>query len=170
MSRPIDDQSVMGLASEHREFMRAALREAARALDHGDVPVGAVVVRDGRIIARGHNQRELLKDPTAHAEMIALTSAAEAVGDWRLTECTMYVTLEPCPMCASAIQQARVKRLVFGVFDPTMGACGSRLNIVADPALGLVVDVVAPVMMDECAAILADFFSGLRDGKGGRNA
>ncbi|GAB4163704.1 MAG: tRNA adenosine(34) deaminase TadA [Planctomycetota bacterium] len=156
---------LMELASQHREFMKAALREARLALDHGDVPVGAVVVRADRIIARGHNQRELLKDPTAHAEMIAITSAAAEVGDWRLEDCDLYVTLEPCPMCASAIQQARLRRLVFGAPDPVMGACGSRLMIPADKRLGKPIEIIAPVMMEECSLLLGEFFASIRNPK-----
>ncbi len=160
----------MKLATEHRRWMREAIKEASLAPGHGDVPVGAVVVRDGKVLGRGHNSRELLKDPTAHAEMIALTAACSEAGDWRLDDCTLYVTLEPCPMCAAALRQARVKRLVFGAFEPVMGAVESKLKLLDMPGLGPRVEVIAPVMEAECAALLADFFSDLRGKKDVRDA
>lgn len=142
--------------------MRAALDEARAAEETGDVPVGAVVVRDGRIIGRGRNQRELLADPTAHAEMLALTAAAAHVGHWRLDDCTIYVTLEPCPMCAGALVQARIRRLVFGVADPKAGACESLYTIVSDPRLNHRVEIGARVLEDECGLILRRFFTRRR--------
>ncbi|MFA4986159.1 MAG: nucleoside deaminase [Candidatus Brocadiia bacterium] len=153
-------------ASLHRKYMGEALREARSALDAGDVPVGAVVVCDGKIIGRGHNQRELLHDPTAHAEMIAITAAASEKSDWRLEDCEIYVTLEPCPMCASAIQQARIKTLVYGAFDRGMGACDSDLHLVTNAKFGRVVEVIAPVMEEECAELLLEFFSKARKDRG----
>ncbi|MCG3131987.1 MAG: tRNA-specific adenosine deaminase [Phycisphaerae bacterium] len=143
-------------------FMRAALDLAHLAFEADEVPVGAVIVRDDRILGRGHNQRQTLKDPTAHAEMIALTAAAEAVGDWRLERCTLYVTLEPCPMCAGAIVLARVPRLVFGTADPKAGACGSLYSIPTDPRLNHRVETVGGVLRDDCAAVLRAFFSRQR--------
>jgi tRNA(adenine34) deaminase len=146
-------------------FMLQALAEARTALANGDVPVGAVIVHDHRIIGRGHNQRELMQDPTAHAEMIALTAAASAVGSWRLNNCTIYVTLEPCAMCAGALVLARIDRLVYGTTDPKAGACGSILNIVDDPRLNHRVQVTGGVLADECGEILRTFFAHKR-GKG----
>lgn len=141
-----------------RRFMEQALAEARKALESDDVPVGAIVVRDGQIIGRGHNQRERLADPTAHAEMIALTAAAAAIGRWRLEGCTLYVTLEPCPMCAGALVLARVQRLVFGAFDPKGGACGSLYNIPQDPRLNHRLEVTGGVLAGQCAELLRDFF------------
>lgn len=143
-------------------YMRAALDEAAAAMDAGDVPVGAVVVHDGRIIGRGRNQREKLQDPTAHAEMLALTAAATHLGHWRLEGCTMYVTLEPCPMCAGALVLARVARLVYGAVDPKAGACVSLYSIPTDVRLNHRVEIAAPLLADECAAILRAFFARQR--------
>jgi len=146
-----------------RAFMEQALAEAAKALESEDVPVGAIVVRDRQIIGRGFNQREKLADPTAHAEMIALTAAAAAVGCWRLEGCTLYVTLEPCPMCAGALVLARLDRLVFGAFDPKGGACGSLYDIPQDPRLNHRLEVTGGVLAGPCAAILRDFFRRRRE-------
>ena len=142
--------------------MRAALNEAVAALDHEDVPVGAVVVHDGRIIGRGHNQREQLQDPTAHAEMIALTAAAAHVESWRLEGCTLYVTLEPCAMCAGAIVLARIERLVFGARDPKTGACVSLFQLCSDPRFNHRVAITDGILADECAAMLQEFFAAQR--------
>lgn len=153
----------MGVTADLDErFMRAALREAAGARDEGEVPVGAVVVRDGRIIGRGHNQRERLNDPTAHAEMLALTAAAVFMGSWHLDGCTLYVTLEPCAMCAGAIVLARIERLVFGTADPKAGACISLYSIPTDERLNHRVVIGDAVLADQCAAVLRDFFAGKR--------
>src|SRR5688572_15337386 len=122
-------------APDDAHFMGLVLREAARALDEDEVPVGAVIVAGGKIVGKAHNQRETLRDPTAHAEMIALTQAAEALESWRLDQATIYVTLEPCPMCAGALVNARIGRLVYGTRDPKAGACGSLYDIVRDPRL-----------------------------------
>lgn len=143
-------------------FMRQALREAEAALETGDVPVGAVILREGQIVGRGRNQRELLQDPTAHAEMIAITAAAEAVGAWRLIGCTLYVTLEPCTMCAGAIVNARIDRVVFGATDPKAGACGSVYNIVEDTRLNHRVKLTSGVLAQECADLLREFFAHQR--------
>lgn len=140
------------------EHMAEALRQAMTALEDDEVPVGAVIVQDGRVIGRAHNQRERLGDPTAHAEMIAITQAAEHVGNWRLEGCTMYVTLEPCPMCAGAIVLARLPRLVFGARDPKAGAVGSIYDIPRDPKLNHTVDVTGGVLEQECGDILTEFF------------
>jgi tRNA(adenine34) deaminase len=138
--------------------MRLAITEARAALEFDEVPIGAVIVHHGRVIAAAHNQRETLHDPTAHAEMIAITQAAGALGDWRLEECTVYVTLEPCPMCAGAIVQARVPKLVFGAADPKAGACGSLFSIVTDQRLNHQVEVVSGILELACSTILKDFF------------
>lgn len=142
--------------------MQSAIAEARAALDHGDVPIGAIVVHAGRIIGRGHNQREQLQDPTAHAEMIALTAAAGYLESWRLDGCTMYVTLEPCTMCAGAIVLARLDRLVFGATDPKAGACGSVYSIPADARLNHTVECTAGVLAEECGALLQEFFLSQR--------
>jgi tRNA(adenine34) deaminase len=145
-----------------RRFMQEALRLAERALDAEDVPVGALVVHDGRVIGRGYNQRERLHDPTAHAEMLALTAAADYLGQWRLERCTLYVTLEPCPMCAGALVLARVERLVYGASDPKGGACGSLFEITQDPRLNHRVATVAGVMSEPAADLLRAFFQHRR--------
>lgn len=143
--------------------MTAALAEAVRATDHDDVPIGAVVLSpDGEVIARGHNERELTGDPTAHAEVVAIRRAAEALGTWRLDGCTMVVTLEPCSMCAGAIVGARMARLVFGAFDDKAGAVASLWDLVRDPRLLHRVEVTSGFMAQECAAPLADFFAARR--------
>ena len=146
-----------------QRFMKLAIDQAFIAADNGDVPVGAVIVFEGRVIAKAHNQRQLLNDPTAHAEIIALTQAAEAVGNWRLNGCTIYVTLEPCPMCAGALVMARIDRLVFGCDDPKAGACGSLYNIVQDERLNHNMDITSGVLDTECGQVLSDFFKVRRD-------
>lgn len=145
-------------------FMRAALQEALAAYEKGEVPVGAVVVRNGAIVGRGHNMRETLQDPTAHAEMLALTAAAEAVEEWRLENCDLFVTLEPCPMCAGAIVNARVRRVVFGAADPKAGACGTLYNLVQDTRLNHRAELTAGVLADECSEVLKSFFRECREG------
>lgn len=144
--------------------MRRALAEAAGAPRHGDVPVGAVALRDGRVIASRHNERERRHDPTAHAEILALHDAAAAVGSWRLDGVTLVVTLEPCPMCAGALVAARATRLVFGAADPKAGACGTLYNLCCDPRLNHEVAVTAGVLADECGEQLTAFFAGRRPG------
>ena len=146
----------------HDYFMGEALRQAARAGEADEVPVGAVVVRAGRIIARAFNQVELLKDATAHAEMLALTQAAAAVGDWRLTDCDLYVTKEPCPMCAGAIVHARIKTVVFGAADSKAGAAGSALNLLQFPTLNHRCEIIPGVRVEECRTLLRSFFSAQR--------
>src|SRR5829696_3450626 len=143
-------------------FMRLALEEAARALEHDDVPVGAVLVHDGEVIGTGHNERELRQDPSAHAEMIALRAAAAALGSWRLLDTVLYVTLEPCAMCAGAIVLGRVPRVVYGTADPKAGAAGSVLDILAEPRLNHRPAVEGGVLAPECAALLVDFFAARR--------
>lgn len=148
--------------------MRLALAEAAVAPDHGDVPVGAVLVRGYDVVAKAHNTRELVGDPTAHAEMHVLRAGAIRVQSWRLDDCELYATLEPCPMCAGAAVAARVRRLVFGAWDPRAGACGSLYNLPEDPRLNHRAEVRRGVLVDEAAALLDGFFAGLRAGAGGR--
>ena len=143
-------------------YMRLALAEAAAAMEHDDVPIGAVVVHHGEIIARAHNQKELLRDATAHAEILALTQAAAALEAWRLTGCTAYVTLEPCVMCAGAFVQARVDRIVYGADDAKAGACRSLYRIPEDVRLNHRPQVTAGVLADECGQLLRDFFRGKR--------
>jgi tRNA(adenine34) deaminase len=140
------------------QYIREALKEARAAAEAGEVPVGAVIVHQGRVIGRARNQMEQLKDPTAHAEMIAITQACEAVGDWRLEGAELYTTIEPCPMCAGACVLARISRIVYGADDPVAGACGSVFNIVSEPRLNHRIPVVKGVLAEECGAIVRDFF------------
>jgi tRNA(adenine34) deaminase len=139
-------------------FMREALRLAEKARSADEVPIGAVVVREGKIIARAYNQVELLKDATAHAEMLALTAAEAALGDWRLTDCDLYVTKEPCPMCAGAVVHTRIRRVVFGCPDTRAGAGGTVMNLLANPSLNHRCQITSGVLENECGAILQDFF------------
>jgi tRNA(adenine34) deaminase len=142
--------------------MAIAIEEAAGAEAHGDVPIGAAVYRDGELLARAGNERELRRDPTAHAELLAIRAAAEALGGWRLPGTTLYVTLEPCAMCAGAIVLARIPTVVFGTADPKAGAAGSVLDVLAEPALNHRPEVIAGIRREECAALLRDFFAGRR--------
>ena len=146
-----------------RRYMQEAIEQARKALDSEDVPVGAVVVHERRIIGRGYNQREKLHDPTAHAEMLALTAAAEYLGQWRLDGCTLYVTLEPCAMCAGALVLARVARLVYAATDPKAGACGSLYQITQDPRLNHRVETVAGVLAEPAGDLLRAFFRHRRE-------
>lgn len=149
-------------APSDERFMRDALRAARRALSHGDVPVGAAVVKDGLVIARGRNTRERDGDPTAHAEIVAIRRAAKKLGSWRLSGCTLYVTLEPCAMCAGAMVLARLPRLVYGASDPKAGFTGSLGDLVRHPRLNHWVDVTAGVLAAECGRILVEFFGERR--------
>jgi len=144
-------------------FMREALRQAQKAYEVDEVPVGAVVVRAGKVIGRAYNQVELLKDATAHAEMLALTQAEAAVGDWRLTDCDLYVTKEPCVMCAGALIHIRVRRLIFGCADTKSGASGGMINLLQHPGLNHHCEITSGVLQNECAAILQNFFRKRRD-------
>jgi tRNA(adenine34) deaminase len=146
----------------HDTLMRLALSEAQAAFEEDEAPIGAVIVRDGQVIAAAHNQREQLRDPTAHAEMIAITQAAAALGDWRLERCALYVTLEPCPMCAGAIVQARIPRVVYGAADPKAGAAQSLYRLLDDNRLNHRAEVVAGVLAPECGEILTRFFEQKR--------
>ncbi|MEA2199001.1 MAG: tRNA(adenine34) deaminase [Solirubrobacteraceae bacterium] len=143
-------------------FMRLALREAERALEHEDVPIGSVIVHDGEVIASAHNERELRQDPTAHAETIALREAARGLASWRLNDAVLYVTLEPCAMCAGAVVLARVSRVVFGASDPKAGAAGSVLDVLGEPRLNHRPEVAGGLLADEAAALLQDFFGDRR--------
>ncbi|MBJ7519737.1 MAG: tRNA adenosine(34) deaminase TadA [Solirubrobacteraceae bacterium] len=143
-------------------FMRLAIREAERALEHDDVPIGAVVVHDGEVIGAGHNERELREDPTAHAEVLALREAARTLGSWRVLESVLYVTLEPCAMCAGAIVLARVPRVVYGTEDPKAGAAGSVIDVLDEPRFNHRPDVAGGLLREECAALLRAFFAARR--------
>lgn len=147
------------------QFMRRAIDAAMIAEENGDVPIGAVIVHRNQVIGRAWNQREQLNDPTAHAEIIALTQAASSIGSWRLHGCTIYVTLEPCPMCAGALVLGRLDRLVYGCPDPKTGACGSLYDIVRDERLNHRLEVTSGVLADECAALLQDFFRQRRSSR-----
>jgi len=150
----------------HRRWMGAALQEAQAAFEEGEVPIGAVIEYHGKLIGRAHNQREKLSDPTAHAEMIAITQAAAYLGDWRLENCTMYVTLEPCPMCAGALVLARIDRLIYGPADPKAGGCQTLYHIVNDQRLNHRLEVISGFMEEPCRKILQEFFA-LRRNKNG---
>src|SRR5216110_774876 len=144
------------------DFMREALRQAKKAYNADEVPVGAVVVREGKIIGRAYNQVELLKDATAHAEMLAITQAEAAVGDWRLTDCDLYVTKEPCAMCAGALVHVRMRRVIFGCADPRSGAAGGTINLLQLPGLNHRCEITSGVLSEECAALLQTFFQPRR--------
>ncbi len=146
----------------HQHFMRMAIREAEAAFAEDEVPVGAVIVKAGRVIGAAHNQRIQLRDPTAHAEMLAITQAADSVGDWRLDDCALYVTLEPCPMCAGAIVQARIPLVVFGAIDPKAGAVQSLFHLLNDDRLNHRCEVVGGVLEQPCSVILTEFFQSKR--------
>lgn len=151
-----------GTPISHRAGMEIAIEEARKAEAHGDVPIGAAIFRDGELLARAGNERELRRDPTAHAEVLAIQAAAEALGGWRLPGATLYVTLEPCAMCAGAIVLARIPTVVFGTPDPKAGAAGSVLDVLAEPALNHRPEVIAGVCEEECAALLREFFLAKR--------
>jgi tRNA(adenine34) deaminase len=153
----VAEEPIIDLQSDHY-FMGEALRQAVRAYEAEEVPIGAVVVRAGRVIARAFNQVELLKDATAHAEMLALTQAESVVGDWRLNECTLYVTKEPCPMCAGAIVHTRIARVVFGAMDAKAGAAGGVLNLLQFPTFNHRCDITSGVREPECRTLLRNFF------------
>ena len=143
-------------------FMRLALREAELALEHDDVPIGAVVVRGGEVLAGAHNERELRQDPTAHAEVLALREAARLDGTWRVLDAVLYVTLEPCAMCAGALVLARIPRVVFGAWDPKAGACGSALDVLGEPRLNHRPEVAGGLLAEECGGLLSAFFAARR--------
>jgi tRNA(adenine34) deaminase len=153
---------MINITKGDEQFMRIALDQAKIAEENCDVPIGAVIVFENQIVGKAYNQREQLRDPTAHAEIIALTQAAAALGTWRLHRCTIYVTLEPCPMCAGALVLARIDRLVYGCADPKTGACGSLYNIVQDERLNHRLEVTCGVLANECSELLQEFFARRR--------
>ncbi|MCC6142369.1 MAG: nucleoside deaminase [Candidatus Hydrogenedentes bacterium] len=153
------------MLDDNTRYMRYAIREAQRALEEGEVPVGCVIIHEGQIIAKGYNQREILQDPTAHAEVLAITAAANALGSWRLENTKLFVTLEPCPMCAGAIILARIPEVYFGATDPKAGVCGTLMNLLEDPRFNHRPTVTAGVLADECGALLTDFFRTIRSRK-----
>lgn len=142
--------------------MRLAIEEAKKAQTVGEVPIGAVIVKDGEIIASGYNRRETSKDPTNHAEIVAIRRASQVLGGWRLIGCTLVVTLEPCPMCAGAIVQSRIERVVYGTDDPKAGCAGTLMNLLNEPRFNHQADVVSGVLSSECSALLSHFFRELR--------
>ncbi len=158
----IQDTSPPLLTRDDEAFMRIAMREAARAAEIGEVPVGAIAVQNGKVIGRGYNQVELLKDATAHAEMIVMTQASSAKNDWRLDDVTIYVTKEPCPMCAGAMVNARVKRVVYGLCDPRSGGAGGALNITQHEGMLHRVEVTSGFLEEECKAMFQAFFKSVR--------
>jgi len=147
----------------HRRYMGYALQEARRAFEAGEAPVGCVIVQDDRIIGKAHNQRETLQDPTAHAEVLAITQAAAQLGSWRLENTRLYVTLEPCPMCAGAIILARISEVYFGAFDPKAGVCGSLMDLLGDTRFNHNPQVTSGLMAEECGAVLSEFFRAIRN-------
>lgn len=157
-SDPNDEPEPLELPDIHEIYMQMALAQAEEAERAGEVPVGAVIVHQARVIAAASNQREMLRDPTAHAEMIAITQAAEALGSWRLENCVLYVTLEPCPMCAGAIVQARIPTVVYGATDPKAGAVDSLFNLLDDERLNHRCEVISGVLAKRCGQVLTDFF------------
>ncbi len=148
------------------DYMRMALREAAAAGDDGEVPVGAVIVHNGRVIGRGRNACERLKDATAHAEIVAITAASQALDTWRLEDCTLYVTLEPCPMCMGACLNARMKRVVYGAFEPKAGACGSVVDLRAPTGYNHALETTSGVLATDSSELLKSFFRAIRERKG----
>lgn len=150
------------MLDNNERYMRYALREAERAMESGEVPVGCVIVHEGELIAKGRNQRELLNDPTAHAEIIAITAAAAELNSWRLEKCQLYVTLEPCPMCAGAIINSRIPEVYFGAFDPKAGCCGSLMDLLSDQRFNHRPKVTSGILAEECGSILTSFFRAIR--------
>jgi tRNA(adenine34) deaminase len=153
------------MLDDNTRYMRYAIREAQRALEEGEVPVGCVIIHEGQIIAKGYNQREILQDPTAHAEVLAITAAANALGSWRLEHTKLFVTLEPCPMCAGAIILARIPEVYFGAADPKAGVCGTLMNLLEDPRFNHRPKVTPGLLAEECGALLSDFFRNIRSQK-----
>lgn len=147
------------------KFMREAINEAKKAQELDEVPIGAVIVYNDQIIARGHNLRETSQQTLSHAELVAIEAANEKIGSWRLEDCTLYVTLEPCPMCAGAIVQARVRRVVYGAPDPKAGCAGTLFNLLEEPRFNHQVELTKDVLREECAGLLTDFFKALRNRK-----
>jgi len=153
----------MVLQRQDELWMYEAIEEANKAEQIGEVPIGAIIVKDGTIIGRGYNLRETTHDPTAHAEIVAIKEACEQLGAWRLLDCTLYVTLEPCPMCAGAIVQSRIKRVVYGTHDPKAGCAGTLMNLLQEPRFNHETELTSGVLQPECAALLTQFFRKLRN-------
>lgn len=149
------------------DWMKVALDEARKAAEIGEVPIGAIIVRGGEIVGRGHNRREIDHDPTAHAEMLAIREASRSLGGWRLLQSTLYVTLEPCPMCAGAIVQARIDRVVYGASDPKAGCAGTLMNLLQEERFNHQVEVVSSVLQEQCAQMLKEFFRNIRNNSKG---
>ncbi len=158
------------LAEEDQRFMRMAIREAEKAFEEKEIPIGCVIVKDGVVIGRGHNQIEMLKDATAHAEILAIGTAASTLNNWRLDGCTLYVTLEPCPMCAGAILNSRVGRIVYGSKDTRFGGCGTTIDVITGNALKRTVPVTGGIFAEECVGLLKRFFQQMRLEKGDSGA
>ncbi len=154
------------LAEEDVRFMRLALREAEKAFEEKEIPIGCVIVKDGVVIGKGHNQIEMLKDATAHAEILTIGTASGALNNWRLDGCTLYVTLEPCPMCAGAILNSRISRVVYGSPDSRFGGCGTTIDVISNNALNRAVPVTGGVLAEECLGLLKYFFQRMRQEKG----
>lgn len=150
---------------EHIKFMKKALKEAEKARDEHEVPIGAIIVQDGKVIARAHNTKNKNGNALQHAEMLVLNKAAKKIGGWRLLDCDLYVTLEPCPMCAGACINARVRSVIFGAYDPKAGCCGTLYNLPTDTRFNHRPEVIGGVLEDECGQILTDFFKNLRKNK-----
>lgn len=163
MQRPARGPGSDGMLDDNTRYMQYAIREAERALEINEVPVGCVIVHEGAIIGKAHNQREVLQDPTAHAEILAITQAAAHLGSWRLEDTRLYVTLEPCPMCAGAIILARIAEVYFGASDPKAGACGSLLNLLEDGRFNHQPALHPGLMADACGALLSSFFKRIRE-------
>ena len=157
------DAPILPSSANHEDWIKKALRLAEKAFSEGEVPVGAIIVKDNKIIGRGYNQREALNDPTAHAEIIAITAASNTINDWRLSDCSIYVTKEPCPMCAGAIISSRLKHLIFGAYDDKKGCCGSLYQLCGDKRLDNITSVKGGVLEDQCSMILREFFSSKRE-------
>ncbi|MBL7111673.1 MAG: nucleoside deaminase [Bacteroidales bacterium] len=150
------------MRKNHKKWMKFALREGEKAFDEGEVPIGAVVIHNNQIIGKGHNQRETLRDPTAHAEMIAITAASNYLNDWRLEECVLYVTKEPCQMCVGAIINSRIEKVIFGCYDEGEGYCGSLNQICSDPQFSHQISVRGGILEEECRSLLVSFFKSKR--------
>lgn len=153
---------ITDIQSNHEKWMLEAIRLAEIAFDKDEIPVGAIVVKDNKIIGRGYNQREILKDPTAHAEVLAITAAANTINDWRLTDCVIYVTKEPCAMCAGAIINSRINTVIFGCYDAERGYCGSSADLCGDPRLKNVITVSGGIYEERCLSLIQDFFKTKR--------
>jgi len=153
------------MLDDNTRYMQYAIREAKRAQEEGEVPVGCVIIYEGEIIGKAHNQRERLQDPTAHAEIVAITQAAAHFRSWRLEDAKLYVTLEPCPMCAGAIILSRIAEVYFGAWDPKAGACGTLMNLLEDKRFNHQPQVFPGLLGEECGALLSDFFRGIREGR-----